>query len=63
MCHVQRREADLMSSVSAQRGSGMHIKWVKEQKARVQHEQEDTIGSLKGVVRPSLPLSVSNDDG
>ena len=52
-----------MSSVSAQRGSGMHIKWVKEQKARVQHEQEDTIGSLKGVVRPSLPFSVSNDDG
>ena len=52
-----------MSSVGAQCGNGMHIKWVKEQKARVQREQEDTIGSPKGVVRSSLPLSVSNDDG
>ena len=63
VCRVRRREDDLMSGVGAQRGSGMHIKWVKEQKARVQREQEGTVGSPKGMVRPSSPLSVSNDDG
>ena len=52
-----------MSDVGAQRGSGMYIKWVKEQKAMVQREQEDTVGSPKDMVRPSSPLSVSNEDG
>ena len=41
----------------ARRGSGMHIKWVKERKAEV---QADTVGSQKDMVRSSSPLSVSS---
>jgi hypothetical protein len=52
----------LMAGVGAQRGSGMHIKWVKEQRARVRREQADKVGSPKGMVRPPSPLSVSSDD-
>jgi len=62
VCRVRRREDDLMAGVGAQRGSAMHITWVKEQKARVQREQADTAGSPKAIVRPSLPLSVPSDD-
>ncbi len=62
VCRVRRREDDLMAGVGAQRGSAMHIKWVKEQKAKVQCEQADTVGSPKDIVRPSSPLSVSSDD-
>ncbi|KAF8260276.1 YT521-B-like domain-containing protein [Lactarius quietus] len=47
VCRVRRREDDLMAGVGAQRGSGMHIKWVKEQRARVRREQADKVGSPK----------------
>jgi hypothetical protein len=33
VCRVRRREDDLMAGVGGQRGSSMHIKWIKEQKA------------------------------
>jgi RNA recognition motif-containing protein len=62
VCRVRRREDDLMAGVGAQRGSAMHIKWVKEQKARGQHEQADTVGPPKAVVRP-LSVSSDNDAG
>jgi hypothetical protein len=62
VCRVRRREDDLMSGVGAQRGSGMHIKWVKEQRARIQRGQTDMVASLKDLVRSSSPLSVSSDD-
>lgn len=62
VCRVRRMEDDLMAGVGAQRGSAVHIKWVKEQKAKVQREQADTVGSPKDVARPSSPLSVSHDD-
>ncbi|KAH9014372.1 hypothetical protein EDB83DRAFT_2321519 [Lactarius deliciosus] len=62
VCRVRRREDDLMAGVGAQRGNAMHIKWVKDQKAKVQREQADTVGSPKDMVGPSSPLSVSSDD-
>ena len=57
VCRVRRREDVLMAGVGGQRGSGMHIKWVKERKAKV---QADTVGSQKDMVRSSSPLSVSS---
>ncbi|KAI9450446.1 YT521-B-like domain-containing protein [Lactarius psammicola] len=63
VCRVRRREDDLMAGVGAQRGNAMHIKWVKEQKAKVQREQADTVCPPKDIVRSSSPLSVSSDDG
>jgi hypothetical protein len=62
VCRVRRREDDLMAGVGAQRGNAMHIKWVKEQKAKVRRDQADTLGSPKAIVRPSSSLSVSSDD-
>lgn len=62
VCRVRRREDDLMAGVGAQRGNAMHTKWVKDQQAKVQREQVDTVGSQKDMVRPSSPLSVTSDD-
>ena len=62
VCRVRRREDDLMAGVGAQRGSGMHTKWVKEQKAKVRREHADTVGSPSAIVRPSSSSSASNDD-
>lgn len=62
VCRVRRKEDDLMAGVGAQRGTGVHIKWVKEQKARIQREQTDILASQKALVRPSSPLSVLSDD-
>jgi hypothetical protein len=57
VCRIRRREDDLMAGVGAQRGNGMHIKWIKEQRARIQRGQADT-----GLVRSSSPFFVSSDD-
>ncbi|KAH8981893.1 YT521-B-like domain-containing protein [Lactarius akahatsu] len=62
VCRVRRREDDLMAGVGAQRGNAMHIKWVKDQKAKAQREHADTVGSPKDIVGPSSPSSVSSDD-
>jgi RNA recognition motif-containing protein len=62
VCRVRKREDDLMAGVGGQRGNGMHIKWVKEQKVRIQREQTGTVASPRDVVRSSSPLSVSSDD-
>jgi RNA recognition motif-containing protein len=62
VCRVRRKEDDLMAGVGAQRGSGMHTKWVKEEKARIEHEQTGTVALPKDLVRPSSPLSVPSDD-
>ena len=52
----------MLAGVGSQRGSGIHIKWVKEQKDKIQHEQADTVGSPKDIASQSSPLSVSIDD-
>ena len=62
VCRVRKREDDLMAGVGAQRGSGMHTKWVEEQKARIQRDQTDTVALPKDMVRPSSSLLVSSDD-
>ena len=62
VCRVRRREDDFLAGVGSQRGSGMHVKWVKEQKDKIQREQAVTVGSPKDMPSQSSPLSVSVDD-
>ncbi|KAI0269989.1 YT521-B-like domain-containing protein [Gloeopeniophorella convolvens] len=65
VCRVRRRTDDLRAGVGAQRGNGIHIKWVREQKekARSDRVRPETANSPEEVLsRSSLSLSVSDDD-
>ena len=62
VCRIRKKEDDLMAGVGGQRGSGMHIKWVEEYKARIQRGQTDTVALPMNMVRSSSPLLVSGDD-
>ena len=62
VCRVRKRTDDLKAGVGAQRGNGMHVKWVKEQKKMVKGEDADLVG-LDKAIGWSSPLSISDDDG
>lgn len=62
VCRIRRRTDDLKAGVGAQRGSAMHVKWVKEQRAVVQHKGAEMIGSLEDTERQSSPFSIPDDD-
>ena len=62
VCRVRKRTDDLKAGVGAQRGNGIHVKWVKEQKAKAQSEGAESPGLLEGTGRSS-PLSISDNDG
>jgi hypothetical protein len=62
VCRVRRRTDDLKAGVGAQRGYGMHVKWVKEQRERVKGEEGDLTG-LDKTIRLSSPSSTPDDDG
>ncbi|KAI0249036.1 YT521-B-like domain-containing protein [Lactifluus subvellereus] len=62
VCRIRRRTDDLKAGVGAQRGSAMHVKWIKEQRAKVRRKGAEMIGSLEDTGRPSSPLSRSDDD-
>ena len=59
VCRVRRREDDLMAGVGAQRGSSMHIKWIKEQKQKARYESR-WIGEADVSTHSSPSRSVSN---
>ena len=40
VCRVRRKDDDLMAGVGSQRGTGMHMRWVKEQKQKGQLEEK-----------------------
>ena len=40
VCRVRGREDDLRAGVGAQRGAGMHVRWIKDKKER-EREHED----------------------
>jgi hypothetical protein len=63
VCRVRRRTDDLKAGVGAQRGHGMHIKWIKEQREKVKGEEADLIGLDKAIGGLPSPLSTSDDDG
>ena len=39
VCRVRRKDDDLMAGVGGQRGTGMHTRWVKDQKQKVREEK------------------------
>ncbi|KAI9507624.1 YT521-B-like domain-containing protein [Russula earlei] len=63
VCRVRQRTDDLNAGVGAQRGSGMHVKWIKEQRARVRRERPHSSGLPEAIVKSSSPSSPSDDRG
>lgn len=62
VCRVRDRTDDLKAGVGSQRGNGMHVKWINEQRKMVKGEEAELIGLDKAIERfPSL-LSTSDDD-
>jgi hypothetical protein len=62
VCRVRRKEDDLMAGVGGQRGSSMHTKWVKEQKAK---EDGQWIGVAEGSAHStsrSVSITSTNSD-
>jgi hypothetical protein len=60
VCRVRRRTDDLKAGVGGQRGHGMHVKWIKEQREKV---KADLVGLDKAIGGLPSPLSTSDDDG
>lgn len=60
-CRIRRTADDLLAGVGAQRGIGMHMRWIKEQRAkeRADLDAANVTGSTTG---PSFP-SVPEDEG
>lgn len=44
VCRVRKRDEDLKSGVGAQRGMGMHTRWINEQKSKEAKEWNETEG-------------------
>ncbi|KAH9979896.1 YT521-B-like domain-containing protein [Lactifluus volemus] len=62
VCRIRRRTDDLMAGVGAQRGSGMHLKWIREQKAKAGRKGPVLVAPITDNEEPSSPLSTSDDD-
>lgn len=62
VCRVRRRTDDLKAGVGVQRGNGMHVKWVKEQRERVKGEKADLVGLDKAMGGLSLALASCTSD-
>jgi hypothetical protein len=63
VCRVRKRTDDLKAGVGAQRGHGMHVKWIKEQREMVRGEEAGLVGLDKAIGGLPSPLSASDDDG
>jgi hypothetical protein len=65
VCRVRRREDDLMAGVGGQRGSSMHIKWIKEQKQKARDDSrwggEADVSTHSSLSR-SVSITSSNSD-
>ena len=62
VCRVRRRTDDLKAGVGVQRGRGMHVKWIKEQREMVAGEEADLAGLDEARGGLPSPLSTSDDD-
>jgi len=63
VCRVRRRDDDLRSGVGAQRGTGMHREWIKQQPEQEMPSQ-DTPSAAEGEDRqPSASVEGSGDSG
>ena len=63
-CRVRKKDDDLKAGVGAQRGTGMHVNWIKEQKAKrggsALADCEES--SHQPLVRMTSSLSISSND-
>lgn len=57
LCRVRRKDDDLKAGVGGQRGQGIHIKWIKEQKSKETERSEHSHSDLE---EPGTPSSYSN---
>ncbi len=64
VCRVRRKDDDLKAGVGAQRGMGIHMNWIKEQKAKRAGSPSGDRGesSDRPLVRMTSSLSVSSSD-
>ncbi|KAG6902627.1 hypothetical protein C0995_014233 [Termitomyces sp. Mi166 len=71
VCRIRRRDDDLKAGVGGQRGIGMHMRWIKEQKARAAEEKgvlpttetSSVFDDASSDVLPEISsLSISSDD-
>ncbi|KAI1793327.1 YT521-B-like domain-containing protein [Ganoderma leucocontextum] len=53
VCRVRGREDDLKAGVGAQRGAGVHVRWVKDKKEREREEEAQRHGSAASESDPS----------
>ena len=64
VCRVRRKDDDLKAGVGGQRGTGMHTRWVKEQKQKAQEKTKHDQSDLSVFDRRSTsPSSISEQMG
>ena len=63
VCRVRKRTDDLKAGVGAQRGSSMHIKWIKEQREIAKRDAAESLGSAIAIGGLSSSSSTSDDEG
>ncbi|KAH0585839.1 hypothetical protein H2248_007130 [Termitomyces sp. 'cryptogamus'] len=69
VCRIRKKDDDLRAGVGGQRGIGMHIRWIKEQKARAAEKRVSPttepldLDDMSTDVLPEISsLSISSDD-
>ena len=56
LCRVRKKDDDLRAGVGAQRGQGMHMKWIREQKGK-EKKADKSEPSQSDFEEPSTPSS------
>ena len=64
VCRVRRKDDDLMAGVGSQRGTGMHMRWVRDQKQKAQEKtKQDQSDVSVSDHRSTSPSSISEQLG
>lgn len=53
VCRIRGKDEDLRAGVGAQRGTGMHTRWVREQREKAKPQQEKQDASIDGTLTNS----------
>lgn len=61
VCRVRRRDDDLKAGVGGQRGSGLHMRWIRERKGKRVDSQPPEFSSSEDA--PTSPSSISEHYG
>ena len=63
VCRVRRKDDDLKAGVGGQRGTGMHTRWVKEQKQKAQEKtttHDQSVSDHSSMSSPSIMEQLAN---